>query len=221
MVAQWWTRSRDSVGDVVWPRYMPYVPRELGYEIDVVELLRWASVLFLLEGVGDGFMVSEDDELARFQHVAEMLLALVDSQQPSIVGALFPLGRVQLLGDECKGLPGVARCCPTAGSGCDRRMAPDKLVFHTSWRPCYWVLVFHTSWRPCYWVRALQSRAQSPQSCDMASVSCDGRGVRGSTRKRLLPTMSSCTDICRMTRELGFEMHVAEQVRWAVVPLLW
>jgi hypothetical protein len=35
----------------------------------------------LLEGVGNGLVVSEDGEVARFQHIAEMLYGLVDGQQ--------------------------------------------------------------------------------------------------------------------------------------------
>jgi hypothetical protein len=38
-----------------------------------------AFVPFFLEGVDDGLMVGED-ELARFQHVAELLYGLVDGQ---------------------------------------------------------------------------------------------------------------------------------------------
>jgi hypothetical protein len=36
-----------------------------------------------------------------------MLHGLIDGEQLSIVGALFLLGRVELLGEECEGLPGV------------------------------------------------------------------------------------------------------------------
>jgi hypothetical protein len=43
--------------------------------------------------------------VARFQHVAEMLQGLVDSQQLLIAGALFLQGRVDL-GEEREGLPG-------------------------------------------------------------------------------------------------------------------
>jgi hypothetical protein len=84
---------------------MSYVGSELGYENE--ELPRRALVPFLLEGVGDGLMVSEDDEVAHFQHVAVMLHGLVDSQQLSIAGAVFLLCWVELLGEECEGLPGV------------------------------------------------------------------------------------------------------------------
>jgi hypothetical protein len=52
-------------------------------------------------------MVREDCEVARFQHVMEMLHGLIDSQQFAIVGAVFLLGRVQLPGEEGEGLPGV------------------------------------------------------------------------------------------------------------------
>jgi hypothetical protein len=52
-------------------------------------------------------MVSENDEVTRFQHVAEMLHGLVDSQLLSILGAVFLLCRVELLGEECQWLPGV------------------------------------------------------------------------------------------------------------------
>jgi hypothetical protein len=66
--------------------------RELGYEIQVAELLRWAFVSLLLKGVGDGLMIREDDEVAAsFQHVSEMLHGFVDSQQFAIVGAVFLL----------------------------------------------------------------------------------------------------------------------------------
>jgi hypothetical protein len=39
-------------------------------------------------------MVSEDDEVTRFQHVAEMLHGLVNSQKLPIVGVVFLLCRV-------------------------------------------------------------------------------------------------------------------------------
>jgi hypothetical protein len=85
-----------------------YVGGELSNEIQMAELPRWAFVPFLLEGVGDGLMVSEDeDEVARFQHVAEMLHGLVDSEQLPILGAAFLLCQVELLGEECEGMPGV------------------------------------------------------------------------------------------------------------------
>jgi hypothetical protein len=45
-------------------------------------------------------MISEDDEVERFQRVAEMLHSPVDSQQLSIVGTVFLLGGVELLGKE-------------------------------------------------------------------------------------------------------------------------
>jgi hypothetical protein len=50
-------------------------------------------------------MVREDGEVARFQHVAEMLHGIIDSQQFAIVGAAFLLGRVQLPGEGDEGLP--------------------------------------------------------------------------------------------------------------------
>jgi hypothetical protein len=34
----------------------------------------------LLEGVSDGLVVGEDDEVSRFQHTAEMLYGFVDGQ---------------------------------------------------------------------------------------------------------------------------------------------
>jgi hypothetical protein len=46
-------------------------------------------------------------EVARFQHVAEMIHCLVDSQQLSIANAVFLLGRVKLLGENGEGLRGV------------------------------------------------------------------------------------------------------------------
>jgi hypothetical protein len=50
-------------------------------------------------------MVSEDGEVVRLQHMAEMLYGLVDGQQLSVVGAVLPLGWVELFRGE--GLPGV------------------------------------------------------------------------------------------------------------------
>jgi hypothetical protein len=52
-------------------------------------------------------VAGEDDEVARFQHVAEMLYGLVDGQQLAVVSAVFLLGRVEFLGEEEEGLPGV------------------------------------------------------------------------------------------------------------------
>jgi hypothetical protein len=68
---------------------MPYVGRELGDEVEMVELPWRALVPFLLESEGNGLMVREDGKVASFQHVAEMHDGLVDSQQLSIVCAVF------------------------------------------------------------------------------------------------------------------------------------
>jgi hypothetical protein len=45
------------------------VCRELGHK-----------VALLLEGIGDWLVVCEDGEVARFQHMAEMLYGFVDGQ---------------------------------------------------------------------------------------------------------------------------------------------
>jgi hypothetical protein len=52
-------------------------------------------------------VVGKDDEVARFQHMAEMLYGHVYGQQPAVVCAVFLLGRVQSLEEESEGLPGV------------------------------------------------------------------------------------------------------------------
>jgi hypothetical protein len=64
-------------------------------------------VPLLLEGVRDGITVRADCEVECFQHVAVMLHGIANSHQPSILGAVFLLRRVELLGKECKELPGV------------------------------------------------------------------------------------------------------------------
>jgi hypothetical protein len=51
---------------------------------------------FLLEGVGDGLVVGGNGEVARFQHMAEILYGIVGGEQLAIVGAVFLLGRVEL-----------------------------------------------------------------------------------------------------------------------------
>jgi hypothetical protein len=70
-------------------------------------------------------MVKEDDEMTRFRHVAEMLHGVVDSQKISMLGAVFLLCRVELLGgvcDECKWRGWV---------GCASRLARDRLALHS------------------------------------------------------------------------------------------
>jgi hypothetical protein len=57
----------------------------------MIKLLRWTFAPLLLEGVDDGLIASEDDEVARFQHIAEMLYGLVDGQQLAVLGAVFLL----------------------------------------------------------------------------------------------------------------------------------
>jgi hypothetical protein len=59
-----------------------------------------------MKGKGKELMVREDSEVASFQHVVEMHDCLVDSEQLSIVCAVFLLRWVELLG-KCEGLPGV------------------------------------------------------------------------------------------------------------------
>jgi hypothetical protein len=46
----------------------------------VIELPWLAFVLLLLEGVGDGLVVGEDDEVSRFQHMVEMLYSFINGQ---------------------------------------------------------------------------------------------------------------------------------------------
>lgn len=53
------------------------------------------------------FIVGEYEEVARFQHIVQMLYGLVYGQQFVIVCALFLLGRVKILGEESEGLLGV------------------------------------------------------------------------------------------------------------------
>jgi hypothetical protein len=52
-------------------------------------------------------MVSEGDEMARFQHVAEMLYGLIDGQQLAVGCTVFLLSQVEFLGEEGEGLLGV------------------------------------------------------------------------------------------------------------------
>jgi hypothetical protein len=54
-----------------------------------------------------GFVVCEDNEMSRFQHMAEMFHSFVNGQQLAVVRALFLLGGVELLREEGEGLPGV------------------------------------------------------------------------------------------------------------------
>jgi hypothetical protein len=61
----------------------------LGNEVDLDGLLWSALVSFLLEVEGNGLMVREDGKVASFQHLAEMLDGLVDSQQLSIYVLYF------------------------------------------------------------------------------------------------------------------------------------
>jgi hypothetical protein len=49
-------------------------------------------------------MVGEDDEMARLQHMAEMLYSLVDCQQLTVKSTVFLLGRVEFLEEEGEGL---------------------------------------------------------------------------------------------------------------------
>jgi hypothetical protein len=51
-------------------------------------------------------VVGEDGEMARFQHMAEILYGLVDGKQLAIVGAVLLLGRIEFF-REGEWLPGV------------------------------------------------------------------------------------------------------------------
>jgi len=94
--------ARQSVGDhVVLPGDMTDICRELGYEIERVKLPCAALVASLAEGVGQRLVVGEDYEVPCFQHMTEMLDSLVDSQQLSVVGAIFLLRRTHFPREEC------------------------------------------------------------------------------------------------------------------------
>jgi len=63
--------------------------------------LPWAAlVASMAEGVGQRLVVGEDHEVPCFQHMTEMLNSLVDSQQLSVIGAIFLLRCTQFL-REC------------------------------------------------------------------------------------------------------------------------
>jgi hypothetical protein len=71
----------------------------------MVKLTRRTFDPLLLEGVGYRLVVREDDELAGFQHVAEMLHGFVDRKQLPIICAIFLFRRAELSGEEGEGLP--------------------------------------------------------------------------------------------------------------------
>jgi hypothetical protein len=52
-------------------------------------------------------VVGEDGEVARFQHMAEMLYGLVDGQQLAILGDVLLLGRTEFFREEGEWLPGI------------------------------------------------------------------------------------------------------------------
>jgi hypothetical protein len=59
---------------------VPYISCELGNEVQMVKLPWLAFVPLLLEGIRDGLVVGEDDEVTCFQHMAEILYGFVDGQ---------------------------------------------------------------------------------------------------------------------------------------------
>jgi hypothetical protein len=68
-----------------------------------------------LEDVHDRLVFGEDDEVAHFQHVAEMIHGLVDIHQLSIIGAVFLLGRAEFVAERARGCQAfLTRCCITA-----------------------------------------------------------------------------------------------------------
>jgi hypothetical protein len=68
-------------------------------------------------------VVCEDAEVARFQHVAEMLCGLIDDQQLAVVSIVFFLGGVEVFGTEGGGLPGVI------DAGTLRVLVPMRWIF--------------------------------------------------------------------------------------------
>jgi hypothetical protein len=94
-------------------------------------------------------VVGKDGELARLEHLAEMLYGFVDGQQLAIVGAVLLLGRVEFLEKKASGCQAFSTCCCSTapmedveasvrsvrgadGSGCTSRVARDKLALHSS-----------------------------------------------------------------------------------------
>lgn len=73
----------------------------------MIKLPRRSSVFILVECVGDGLVVSENDELSGFQHMMEMSHGFVDYHQFSVISAVFVLHWAELHGEESEGLPGI------------------------------------------------------------------------------------------------------------------
>jgi hypothetical protein len=61
----------------------------LGCKVEIITLPGRAFIPLLLEVIGDRLIVGEDDEMACFQHVAEMLYGLVYGQQLVVLCAIF------------------------------------------------------------------------------------------------------------------------------------
>jgi hypothetical protein len=64
--------------------------------------------------------------------MAEILHGLVDSQQLSIVVAVFLLGWVQLLGEEGEGLPGIVDTLLQHGTHGESGCVCDECKWHGS-----------------------------------------------------------------------------------------
>jgi hypothetical protein len=71
-------------------------------------------------------VVGEDNEVMCFQHVVEMLYGLVDGQQLTVVCSVFLLGRVEFLGKESEGMPGVLDSLLKHGTHGEHRGVCDK-----------------------------------------------------------------------------------------------
>jgi hypothetical protein len=60
-----------------------------------------------VEGEGERFMVRQDGEMPGLQHVLKVPHSLINRQEFPVVCTVVLLGRAQLSGEECEGLPDV------------------------------------------------------------------------------------------------------------------
>jgi hypothetical protein len=72
----------------------------------------------------------DEDNVARFQHVVELLYGLVDGQRLAVLCALFLLDRVEFLEEEDEWLPGVLDALLQHGTHDGRAGVCDECKWH-------------------------------------------------------------------------------------------
>ena len=120
--------SRQGISyNIVLPRYMSEVSRELSNKLQVKEFSWWEFTSALLESIFERPVICKDAKVTAFDHMSNVLDGLIHCQKLAVVRSVLLLSRAELMGVESHGLPSDADTLLQAGTNSSIRSVCKKI----------------------------------------------------------------------------------------------